>query len=223
VAHQAVPPDQDAVAQLMASTFLKLLDSANKPKAKRNRAKEKREFLVLLKALPKDAYRVFTDGSSFRDDNPRAGAGYAIISPENGPTYHSSTFLNKASNNAAELKALSLATSHVTMIVSRSHRRPPRPVHLFLDNLYAKNIAEGKWIAKSNFLLVEELLKGIANLKSLTTVSLFWVPGHAGILENELSDFLAKRGANGLTSYGSPSEEELSAIRSKCHSPAEPP
>ena len=34
-----------------------------------------------------------------------------------------------------------------------------------------------------------------------TPVSIGWVPGHAGVALNEVSDGLAKRGAHGITSF----------------------
>jgi ribonuclease HI len=214
-----LPPasrDPHKAAQQIAALLLSYLKKATKSKTKRVRTKEKREFMSLLSSLPKDALRAFTDGSSYLGDDARAGAGYVITNPTLGPIYHFSFFMGKATNNAAELKALTLATRHLTRITRRSSVRPRRHVHLFLDNLYAKNIGDGNWIAKSNLGLVGELLDALRSLRALTQVTLFWVPGHAGIFENDLSDFLAKRGAEGVTGPAPPSEADLTKIRCEC-------
>ena len=74
------------------------------------------------------------------------------------------------------------------------------------------NVGLGKWRAKSNLLLVEDLRLALISLKALTSVTIFWVPGHAGVFENEISDVLAKRGAEGITSNVSLFPEQLTII-----------
>ena len=214
--------DDNTAAQQIAIFFLKLRKDVLKPRTKRDRSKEKRQFLAILGALPKNALRAFTDGSAYRDDNPRSGSGYVITSPTAGPLHYHSSFIGIASNNVAELKALTLAVKHLTQITRQSNISPPRPVHIFLDNLYAKNIGEGRWSAKSNFKFVDELLEALNELRALTSTSLFWVPAHADIFENEIADRLAKRGANGNSSDECLPQELLDKLKIECKTTAQP-
>ena len=84
------------------------------------------------------------------------------------------------------------------------------------------NVGLGKWRAKSNLLLVEDLRLALNSLKALTSVTIFWVPGHAGVFENEISDVLAKRGAEGITSNVSLLPEQLTKLRDECHNQQTP-
>ncbi len=69
----------------------------------------------------------------------------------------------------------------------------------FCDNRYALSMAEGKWRAKSNHHLVNQVADKFKALKQGSTVLLLWVPGHDDIRQDELSDRLAKSGATGRT------------------------
>ena len=44
----------------------------------------------------------------------------------------------------------------------------------------------------------------LRDLRRLTAVHLMWVPAHAGIIQNEIADSLAKRGAHGVSSRAAP-------------------
>lgn len=67
--------------------------------------------------------------------------------------------------------------------------------------------------------MCSELLR----LRKLTRVDIFWVPAHAGVFDNDVADFLAKRGAKGCTSTSAPTEEELAGISRSPLPPITPP
>ena len=49
-------------------------------------------------------------------------------------------------------------------------------------------------------MIIQEAKSALLALRNLIPVTMGWVPGHAGILLNECSDVLAKRGSQGITS-----------------------
>ena len=52
--------------------------------------------------------------------------------------------------------------------------------------------------------LVRTLMRLVSTIKQTNSIRFIKVPGHANVLENELVDFLAKRGAKGSTSSEAP-------------------
>jgi ribonuclease HI len=170
---------------------LKLLSRAPTTRP-RKREVERREFLALLSALDPAATHYFTDGSSLGNPGP-SGAGVAAFS-NNACTFSRCVSLGTASNNVAELEGLSAACDHAL------HSLPFQgntPLVFFCDNRYALNMTEGKWKPTSNRHLISTIADKFKLLRLSTPVSLFWVPGHAGIHQNELVDRLAKAGASG--------------------------
>ena len=106
--------------------------------------------------------------------------------------------------------AFHLAPRPITLLNSKASRlrvtTPSIPCHskatpvvFFCDNRYALNMTEGKWKPNSNRHLISTTADKFKLLRLSTAVSLFWVPGHAGIHQNKLVDRLAKAGASGLS------------------------
>ena len=112
-------------SHLIATSFAALRRSAIAAPAKDRRPAQRREFLALLAALPSRSWRVFCDGSSF--DSTRAGAGYVATGHRNDLLFCRSVFLGAASNNAAELAALTYAANHCVDLLQLlpSQSRPP--------------------------------------------------------------------------------------------------
>jgi hypothetical protein len=78
---------------------------------------------------------------------------------------------------------------------------PDLPVYIFVDNRLAINIAVGRsspeWcedVAKATRAKMTDTAQG-------RCVSLYWVPGHAGVDGNEVADQAAKAGAAGVTGH----------------------
>ena len=123
-------------------------------------------------------------------------------------------------NNAAELHALRFALNH---LLAKSERECLPPVQIFVDNLFAINTTLGKWQAHIHTDLIGDVQCELLRLRKLTRVDIFWVPAHAGIFDNDVADFLAKRGAEGCTSTSALAEEEVAGLsRSPLH-PITPP
>ena len=57
---------------------------------------------------------------------------------------------------------------------------------------------------RANLSLVRTLMRLVSTIKQTNSIRFIKVPGHANVLENELVDFLAKRGAKGSTSSEAP-------------------
>ena len=204
-------------SRLIATTFAALRCSTIAAPVKDRRPAQRREFLALLAALPSRSLRVFSDGSSF--DSTRAGAGYVATGPRNDLLFCHSVFLGAASNNAAELAALTYAANHCVDLLQLLPFQSRPPVFLFADNLYAINTGTGRWTAKSNLDAVASLKSSLLTLRALTTVAAHWVPGHSLIYGNEIADLLAKRGADGTTRSSIPDVPTLNHLRFQCNLP----
>ena len=78
-----------------------------------------------------------------------------------------------------------------------SRRTPAQPLYLFTDNRAAIKAAIGAktpwWCAKEAI----ELRRAMRTIAESRRVTCFWVPGHGGVLGNEVADRLARRGATG--------------------------
>ena len=75
-----------------------------------------------------------------------------------------------------------------------------QPLYLFTDNRAAIKAATGAktpwWCAKEAI----ELRRAMRTIAESRRVTCFWVPGHGGVLGNEVADRLARRGATGVNS-----------------------
>ena len=92
----------------------------------------------------------------------------------------------------------------------------PPPVYGFIDNKYAIEATEGTINSNANIPQLTSSRSALKSLRSLTTVTLGWLPGHSKIWGNEVSDLLAKDGANGIASRRPPSSDQLIEIKNKC-------
>ena len=105
----------------------------------------------------------------------------------------------RGTNNVAELVGIETACSYLTNSLSSCILQPK--IHIFIDNQYAIRAADSYTRVRANRRQVKLTRDALASLRNITTVTLHWVPGHAGIPGNELADRLAKRGASGITSH----------------------
>ena len=181
----------------------------------RDRSGEKRIFLDELARVPNDALKVFTDGSSLGNPGP-GGAGYYMYADIVGPILYLSHHIPDTTNNIAELTALHLAITKLTHQISRYTREQRFPVFFFIDNQYTIKAAEGTIRCRKNRTLVEAACSAVAGLGRLTDIHFRWVPGHAGILQNEIADWLAKRGAAGQTTDRPPPHTVIEKLRKAC-------
>ena len=80
---------------------------------------------------------------------------------------------------------------------------PRLQLFIFCDNKYAIRAANDEIRARSNRSIIRSVQTAFSALRHLLPVSVDWVPAHARVMHNETADNLAKRGANGETSFRS--------------------
>ena len=185
----------------IADQFQKLvsLTTAKKACRKRDRKREKGEFLRELAKLPHLSARAFTDGSAMGKPTI-GGAGITYKLGPNRIRSYSSACLGRATNNVAELTAEQMLFDLVYVELTNDVSIPRLPLYVFVDNQYAINAAEGKIRTRANAVVVKKTQQALVKLRQIIPVTLIWVPGHAGVIQNEIADGLAKRGAKGITS-----------------------
>lgn len=132
--------------------------------------------------IPEGTHLGFTDGACRGNPGP-AGAG-AVVKLADGTLLESSQSCGIATNNVGELTAINLALD----LLDGADTPHDAPVVLFTDSSYVIGVLSKGWKAKANRVLILGLRK---RLKEWTDLELAWVPGHAGVPENERADALA--------------------------------
>ena len=94
-----------------------------------------------------------------------------------------------ASNNFAEVHAIMVATEQLLQIGG------DKPIFIFVDNRLAIRISTGLSSAPWCVEETKVIRANLATLSATRRVSLYWVPGHAGVEGNERADRSAKQGA----------------------------
>jgi ribonuclease HI len=130
-------------------------------------------------ADPATSYVVYTDGACSGNPGP---AGIGVVIMHGGERRELSEYLGEGTNNIAELTAVKRALEELP---DRERR-----VVLHLDSEYVRGLLVKGWKAKANQTLVEELR---ALARTFRDLHLVYVPGHAGVSENERCDALARQ------------------------------
>ncbi len=130
-------------------------------------------------ADPATSYVVYTDGACSGNPGP---AGIGVVIMHNGQRRELSEYLGEGTNNIAELTAVKRALEELP--------ERDRRVVLHLDSEYVRGLLVKGWKAKANQALVEELR---ALARTFRDLHLVYVPGHAGVSENERCDQLARQ------------------------------
>ena len=141
-----------------------------------------------IAALEGKAVLAFSDGACRGNPGP-AGSGAYVILPD-GSRWTGSKHLGKATNNIAELSAVSLVLDVLEQagVDSNAH------VAVFSDSSYTNGVLVKGWKAKAN----QDLIAGLKDrLQEWPKFEIIWVAGHAGIDGNERADELANRGVDG--------------------------
>jgi len=141
-----------------------------------------------LDSLDPTTVRAFTDGACLGNPGP-CGAGALVVFPD-GRRVERGRDLGLGTNNVGELTALILALN----ILDEQNVPEDSPAALFTDSTYAIGILTKGWKAKKNKELIVELR---ALYATRSAVQVHWVPGHAGVDENERADALASAAARG--------------------------
>ena len=112
--------------------------------------------------------------------------------------------LGEATNNLAEVDGIHEAANYV---LSHQPEIPDSvPIYIFVDNRLAINIAVGRAYASWCQGLAQLTRNKLRLLGRSRRIFLFWVPGHADVEGNELSDKSAKYASAGHTCFNKPPE-----------------
>lgn len=135
-----------------------------------------------IEQLSNNTVICFTDGSCKGNPGP-AGVGVYVEFPE-GETERHSVYLGRATNNVAELTAISEAID----VVAKYEKYNNNPIVLFTDSRYVEGSLTKNWKAKANRPLIQSIK---AKIRTRGKIRIQWVAGHAGIAGNEVADELA--------------------------------
>ena len=190
------------IARYFISTYKSV--RCKRKRRKRDKSKEKDAFMTLFESIPRDHICIFTDGSSLGNPGP-SGAAYFMSSNNIHDIMDCrclSHHIPNSTNNASEITALSLAVDHSQRACVELRRAGDTipVIHFFVDNQYAINTATRKHRTRAHKQIVALLLSRLDLLDAIAEYHIHWVPGHAGVYGNEIADWLAKRGAKGVSS-----------------------
>lgn len=130
--------------------------------------------------VPDGVIAAWVDGACSRNPGP-AGAGVVLLF--RGRRREISRFLGPdLTNNIAELTAARIALQEI--------RRPEFPVRIHTDSAYLIGVLTARWKATKNTELIEAIRADMVRFSDVTFVK---VPGHAGFVENERADALARQ------------------------------
>jgi ribonuclease HI len=133
------------------------------------------------KPAPVDPVIVYADGACSGNPGP-CGIGVVILDGKEREEI--SEYLGTGTNNIGELTAIIRALERVPR---------DRTVIIHSDSSYALGLLGQGWKAKANQDLVERMRKLAAGFRDLRLVK---VAGHAGVVENERADALARDAVN---------------------------
>jgi ribonuclease HI len=144
-----------------------------------------------LQNVPDGDYYAFTDGSA--DPNPGpTGAGVAVYKKNNGSDDLVATIgaaLGNGDNNAGELYAIGIAIDYITHNTNNTHN-----FHVFTDSSVVRGALNKGWAAgSSNRPLLHAVRK--THRSAVFTTEIHWIPGHSGIVQNDLADSIAGFGS----------------------------
>jgi ribonuclease HI len=145
---------------------------------------------------------VFTDGS-FDLQSGEAAAAFVILGRQAGA--NDGRHMAGASRMPTGLAACSFAAEICGIMLAadtllamglpghgRVEQQRPASVHLFCDSRAALEVLAGKAAPSGYVSLCNAAFKLLDQLQSRGPVSLYWIPGHSGIQENEQADAAAK-------------------------------
>jgi ribonuclease HI len=125
-----------------------------------------------------DTILAYTDGACSGNPGP-AGIGVVLVCGTHRREI--SEYIGDGTSNIAELTAVIRALEAI--------KQRSRDVICYSDSKYAIGMLAQGWKAKSNKELVERA-RGLA--ATFERLRFEWVPGHAGVVENERCDQLAR-------------------------------
>jgi ribonuclease HI len=134
-------------------------------------------------ANPAEAIHVWTDGACTGNPGPM-GIGMVVIGP--GVRREAGEYLGVGTNNIAEVTAI----EHGLAIVASLLPALDPSIRVYSDSAYAIGLLSEGWKAQANEELVARLRACVATVPQLGFVK---VAGHAGVVDNERCDELARQ------------------------------
>jgi ribonuclease HI len=134
------------------------------------------------------AVHIYTDGASSGNPGP---AGIGVVLEFRGQVREISKYIGHTTNNVAELEAIRTGLLEL--------KKKNLPVVIYTDSSYAHGVLSLGWKARKNREIVDAIRKLLGGLKDVTLVK---VRGHAGHLQNERADQLARTAAISSTGGG---------------------
>jgi ribonuclease HI len=125
-----------------------------------------------------NAVHIYTDGASSGNPGP---SGIGIVLEYRGKVREISKFIGHATNNVAELEAIRAGLLEL--------KKKQLAVVIYTDSSYAHGVLSLGWKARKNREIVDAIRKLLDALKDARIVK---VRGHAGHLQNERADQLAR-------------------------------
>ena len=146
------------------------------------------QHLPRIIPLKGSTIQIYTDGSK---NEQGVGVGVAIFSGNKLVTKLKYKLDNRCSNNQAEQLAIAKALEALETIDIEENS--PRTAAIITDSRISLDLIKN---VNNHSYLIEEIRERLSKLeRSNWTVAFAWVKTHAGILENELADQLAKTAA----------------------------
>ena len=171
--------DSDGVGQAVP-TSIGFGSAKNRTAEQEERARNTAEEQI--NQLSENTVICFTDGSCKGNPGP-AGVGVYVEFPAGESAKHH-LYLGKATNNVAELTAISEALD----VVAKHEDYKDNPIVIFTDSRYVEGSLTKNWKAKANRPLIQSIK---AKIRTRGKVRIQWIAGHAGIAGNEEADQLA--------------------------------
>ena len=148
-----------------------------------------------LNSVSRGSAVAFTDGSSLGNPGPAGAGGLIYVKGAKADPFDFYAPLGEGGNNLAELWAIGMALDQLCKL---PRKEEPYALTIFTDSQFSINVIQGSATTKTHRRLVhcirskrDALIKG----GFLSKLTLSWVPGHAGLQENEHADFLANLGS----------------------------
>ena len=99
------------------------------------------------------------------------------------------------------------------IIDNKIHLAPPHtPVYVFIDSTTTIKVGLGYTRNTSMPVKANATVALLSKIACYNPIYLIWCPAHIGIIGNEVADFLAKRGAGGVSSMELPPQAFLQSV-----------
>ena len=134
----------------------------------------------------------FTDGSAIGNPGP-SGAGALVHVPPASGLHHTEEIavsLGHGTNNLGELWAIAMTIQYADSLWRQGHTGCNKGV-IFTDSAYARGCLLKGWTTRTYPKLISSLRQLLR--ESPISWDIIWVPGHAGVDENEVADTIANR------------------------------